>query len=565
MFIRCWHRAVVLVSGATLVFAWGCASAPRAPRPAAASEASAPDVPVLTEAEAGRLAEAHARFAAGVIQELNADPDAALQEYVQAAWEDPSNEGLVLDVSRRLLQKRETDKALELLLRATRQPKATGPMFARLGVAYHQQGKTSEAIRAQRQAIQRAPDSLDGYHGLFFTLMETKRETEALATLDAAAKRPTRDPEFQLGLAELYQSYAVQVPAGKEKARAGGLAVVDRIDQTDPTLSPILKLKLAETFASLEASEKAAAAYLDLLKNLEDQPYIREQVHARLAEIFMRGGNPGRAMEQLQAILHDDPANAQAYFLLGTLAYEQKKLEQAAEFFGKTIQLRPVFEPAYYELASVQIDLKSSASALATLERARARFQPNFALEFLTGAALGQQKAWSQALKHYTAAEIIGESAEPKRLGPAFYFQYGAACERSGDIAGAEKHFKKCLELNPDFTDAQNYLGYMWAERGEKLEQARELIEKAVKAEPKSAAFLDSLGWVLFKLNKPQEALGHIRRALELSSEPDPTLYDHLGDIYLVLKEPEKAREAWQKSLELEQNETIRKKLDASR
>jgi tetratricopeptide (TPR) repeat protein len=107
-----------------------------------------------------------------------------------------------------------------------------------------------------------------------------------------------------------------------------------------------------------------------------------------------------------------------------------------------------------------------------------------------------------------------------------------------------------------------NYMGYMWAEHGLKLDQAKVLIEKAVKAEPKNAAYLDSLGWVLFKLNQPKEALGHILKAVELSEEPDPTLLDHLGDVYAALNQPDKAREAWKKSVSLEPNEQVKKKLD---
>jgi tetratricopeptide (TPR) repeat protein len=104
----------------------------------------------------------------------------------------------------------------------------------------------------------------------------------------------------------------------------------------------------------------------------------------------------------------------------------------------------------------------------------------------------------------------------------------------------------------------------MWADRGVNLEKARELIEKAVKAEPKNAAYLDSLAWTLFKQNQPQEALRYMLQAIDLSKEPDPTLLDHLGDIYGALKQPEKAREAWEKSLSLEPNESIKKKLDAA-
>jgi Tfp pilus assembly protein PilF len=103
----------------------------------------------------------------------------------------------------------------------------------------------------------------------------------------------------------------------------------------------------------------------------------------------------------------------------------------------------------------------------------------------------------------------------------------------------------------------------MWAERGVKLDRARELLERAVKAEPNNAAYLDSLGWVLFKLNQPQQALTYVLKAVQLTQEPDPTLYDHLGDIYAATHQPDKAREAWTKSLGLEPNELVRKKLQA--
>jgi len=103
----------------------------------------------------------------------------------------------------------------------------------------------------------------------------------------------------------------------------------------------------------------------------------------------------------------------------------------------------------------------------------------------------------------------------------------------------------------------------MWAERGTNLERARELIEKALKLEPKNAAYLDSLGWVLYKLNQPQEALQYLLKAVELLDEPDATVYDHLGDLYAALKEPEKAVEAWRKSLAVESNEQVRKKIES--
>jgi tetratricopeptide (TPR) repeat protein len=97
-----------------------------------------------------------------------------------------------------------------------------------------------------------------------------------------------------------------------------------------------------------------------------------------------------------------------------------------------------------------------------------------------------------------------------------------------------------------------------------KLDKARELIEKALKAEPKNAAFLDSMAWVLYKLNEPAAALPYALKAAELSEKPDATVDDHIADIYAALKQLDKAREFWRKSLALEPNEEVRKKLDTS-
>jgi tetratricopeptide (TPR) repeat protein len=181
-------------------------------------------------------------------------------------------------------------------------------------------------------------------------------------------------------------------------------------------------------------------------------------------------------------------------------------------------------------------------------------------MEYLSGIACSGLKDYTNAFSHFNAAEVIAQARESNQLTREFYFQFGATCERKGDYPDAEKYFEKCIELSPDFSEALNYLGFMWADRGEKLDRARELIEKAVRLEPRNAAYLDSMGWVLFKLGQPKQALDCILKAIEYSEEEDPTLYDHLGDIYAVLGQTDKAHAAWGKSLALEPNEQVRRK-----
>jgi tetratricopeptide (TPR) repeat protein len=289
---------------------------------------------------------------------------------------------------------------------------------------------------------------------------------------------------------------------------------------------------------------------------------IRERIHAKLAGIYLRGSDHKKAVEQLEAIVRDDPTNPEAYYYLGYISYTEKKPAEAADYFSKTILLNPDFPDPYYELALCQISLNKPEDGLATLEKARKKFPQNYTLELCTGLAYGRKKEYKQAAEHYTAAEVIAKATDPSRLDDQFYFQLGATYERLGDYTQAEKYFDKCLQLAPDSAEAQNYLGYMWAEHDTKLEQARQLIEKAVKAEPKNAAYLDSLGWVLYKLHQPKEALDYVLKAVELTEEPDATLYDHLGDIYAALDQRDKAREAWTKSLAVEPNDAVRKKLD---
>lgn len=559
MLSRSWLMVVVLAISSMLV--GGCRtpqSTQRRTSPAENSEA--PKIGAELDPGSERAADAHAHYAAGVVHELDDEPEAALQEYYQAALSDPDNEALILQVSDRLLHRKQYDKVLELLSRAAARPGASGGVYIRLGMVYGQLGKTEQAIAADRIAIKRSPDQLGGYQNLFLSYIQNRQQSDALKVLDTAGRQPDVDADFLVSLSELYASYLQQAPSQKEAVKPKVMAVLQRAEKLNPT-NPLLKLRLADGYNVLGESDRAAQIYLDLLKKLPDVPFVRERLHSKLAGIYLRGSDRQHATEQLKAIVHDDPTNPMAWYYLGYLAYEDKKPVDAADCFSKTVMFLPDFEDAYYELALAQISMEKTTDALATLSKARQKFKDKFALEFYTGLAYNRQKNYTDALRAFTAAEVIAKASDPKHLDQDLYFQLGACSERIGDYAQAENYFEKCLQAAPDFAEAQNYLGFMWADRGVKLDKAKALIEKAVKAEPNNPAYLDSLGWVLYKLKQPQAALEQVRKAVELSTEPDPTLYDHLGDIYAALQQQDKAREAWNKSLSLEPNEAISKKL----
>ncbi|MEL6934978.1 MAG: tetratricopeptide repeat protein, partial [Pseudomonadota bacterium] len=120
--------------------------------------------------------------------------------------------------------------------------------------------------------------------------------------------------------------------------------------------------------------------------------------------------------------------------------------------------------------------------------------------------------------------------------------------ERLGIWESAEADFRKALELNPDHPQVMNYLGYSLVEKRIKLDEALDMIERAVKAQPDSGHIVDSLGWVLYRLGRYEEAIGHMERAAELMPV-DPVVNDHLGDVLWAVGRFFEAEFQWKRAL----------------
>jgi tetratricopeptide (TPR) repeat protein len=537
--------------GLVLLVLTGCATTPRTR--SSAIEPAEETVPAATTADYSASAvvartEAHAHYTAAVLHELNDEADKGAEEFYKAALADPADESLALEASQRLLRLKQPERALEVLKRATGKSGASGVLYARLGLAYSFLGKKDLAIEADKLAIRKAPRVIAGYQYLAQLYLQSKQVDEGLKVLEEASRQASTDAVFLVELGDLYVTYARGGAPDTVKARAAEAYKRAAAEKPD---NPFLLQRMADGLNVVGESDLAAQTYLDLLSKFPEAPGIRD----RLIELYIRKEDRTKAAEQLRAVVRNAPTDPRAHFLLGSVLFEDKQPKEAEECFRKTILLSPNFEPAYYDLALAQINLNAPQEALATLRKAQDKFQQSFVSEFYAGLAYGRMKDYSNSLHHLTAAEVIARATATNRLTHGFYFQLGAANERNHRYEEAERSFRKALAQSPDFVEAMNYLGYMWADRGENLEEARGLIEKAIKQEPRNAAYLDSMGWVLFKLNRPEEALKWLLKAIEHAEEPDATLYDHLGDVYSALQRQEKARESWEKAISIEPNE----------
>ena len=137
---------------------------------------------------------------------------------------------------------------------------------------------------------------------------------------------------------------------------------------------------------------------------------------------------------------------------------------------------------------------------------------------------------------------------KPEILDAGFYFEYGAACEQSGQPRRSEAALRRALQLNPAHHQSLNYLGYMWAERGRNLPEALQMIEKALSLSPGNPAYLDSQAWALFRLGNPSAARPLLEEALRQVPD-DPTLLEHFGDIASRLGQTNQAKEAYEKAI----------------
>lgn len=514
----------------------------------------------LTKEETERRIEALARFAAGVSGELRDQSDEALEHFQRSVLADPSNEPLAIDVARRLLRKKELGKAIEVLEKSAARPEASGFVDALLGIAYLQSAKSEQAIASSRRAITKLPTTLLGYQNLAQVYLQTKRPKEALAALDEAAALPAPSLTFLLDLGEAYRSHVASQPRDFELVKPKVMATIDAAAKLQPKAQNVI-FRLAELCSFAGEYKRAAELYVKLLERFPNQAVLRN----RIVELYLKANDLKAAQAQLDALVREQPTNPLAHYFLGAIAAEQRNWDKAAEYYTRTIQLnegaKQDFEPVYYDLSGVYISKDKPAEALKLLEKARSKFKNSFLLEYYTALAHGRSKDHAASIKHFTAAELLARRDEPERLTPVFYFQVGTAFERHKDFKQAENYFLQALALAPDFAEVLNYLGYMWAERGEKLSEARTMIERALKLEPENAAFLDSMAWVLFKLNQPKEALEYQLKALKFQKEPDATLHDHLGDIYAALKQPDKARDQWKHALTIEPSEAIQQKL----
>ncbi len=424
----------------------------------------------------------------------------------------------------------------------------------KLGDLYILNGQFDLAIEIFTRLAERQPDDLAFRKKLALCQMETGLDAAALDQWQRIAARAPGDADAHYYLGKLYED------AGDLPAAIAALSAAVNAGPSNPLPYQKLALLLARDNLpqAIRVLEEGARRLPDSLE-LQDL----------LARLYLRARRGADALKIFQTLQHKlegkTPGMLAASFWLGYAAAAQQsgQAEEAVKLYEKALAGNPQLLDAYVSLALLHVARNAPQPAMSVMRQALSAMPDSAEAHYFAGMIGNQAGEYAQACAAFQRAGELAPRPGASRLelDADYYFYYGTACEREKRYEQAAGLFQKALALDPDHADAANYLAYMWAERGVNLEQALWHIQHALELEPENGAYLDTLGWVYFKLGRLEEAEDEIYNALQLAPD-DPTVLEHYGDILERRGNLDAARPWWLKSLERHpDNPGLREKL----
>ena len=305
-----------------------------------------------------------------------------------------------------------------------------------------------------------------------------------------------------------------------------------------------LTLRAAEIALVADDLPTAIRYFREFVEERPDEVSFLEQ----LAAVLILNEQPTEADTLLRRAEIEKPNRSNLYPVMANL-YEELNLPARGEIY-RVLALHTSEKPAlsdFLRLALLQLKQNQIRRTNHTLTQAAYSHPDSLQLLLVRGLAEKAENKMAEAASSFAQVERLAQG-KPEILDAGFYFEYGAACEQSGQPRRSEAALRRALQLNPAHHQSLNYLGYMWAERGRNLSEALQMIEKALSLSPGNPAYLDSQAWALFRLGNPSAARPLLEEALRQVPD-DPTLLEHFGDIASRLGQTNQAKEAYQKAI----------------
>jgi tetratricopeptide (TPR) repeat protein len=372
---------------------------------------------------------------------------------------------------------------------------------------YNKSGHFEEAADALKQMSAIDPGNKELKHTLAQTYVRANRLSDALAT----EKELMEDEPANLG-------YRIEV---------GGILLAQKeYDRAALLFDPILN------------SDSVAA-----------------DAQTRVAELYF--GQLGKdstllplAQSVIERVRDAHPADWRPYWFLGGVGSMKKDDSLAARNFRKVTELAGWNADGWVFLSSIYVSKNRFAEALPILEAAIKVVPDDFRVNFLLGVA------YNRSGRNQEAALTLEKARQINPRDIDAIGQLALVYEQLKQQDEADSLYEEALRLDPHNYLILNNYSYSLAERDVQLERALEMAKTAVDAEPGLASYLDTIGWVYYRLGRYEQAENYVKKAVT-SGEASAVVFEHLGDIYYKLNKPSEALEQWNAALKLDQNNAV--------
>ena len=489
---------------------------------------------------------------------LESDFAAAAQYYSRAVARDPSNPKLLENAMLAYLSLGRLDTAVPIArkMRADQIPSQLANLVIAVGNAKN--GKFDSIIKDLDALLGIGP-LVDGLLRAWAYLGDGDMNA-ALSAFDKVAEEPGL-----AGFAAYHKALALASVGDYEGAEA--IYADESKGQIQMTRRGVLTL--VEILSQLDRNDEAAdlltdmfgsgldpdlAAILMALNAGEKLPFTHvrtptdgmAEVFYSLASALRNEATPDYTLLHARAAQYLRPDHFEALLLTAELLETLERFTLASDVYKQVPADHPSYHAAELGRAdALRLEGKTDA-AIEVLEQLTRTHSDLSVVHSSLGDLLRQEQDYARAAKAYDRAIELSDQEDPARW--FLLYTRGICYERLGDWRKAEADFRTALDLRPEQPQVLNYLGYTLVEKQQNLDEALDMIERAVAARPDSGYIMDSLGWVFYRLGRYDEAVDPMERAAEL--EPiDPVVNDHLGDVYWAVGRYIEAEFQWKRAL----------------
>lgn len=417
-----------------------------------------------------------------------------------------------------------------------------------LGATYLDENKLDKASRYFEVLARKNSQS----HIVWYYLGRTyllQKTPQALANAEAAFKTSLKmEQNFVQSVVELGSIYEKR--GQYEKA----VALYESYQtQYGPDIS------VAESLVQVYLTQENYAKAYEHLRTINELDQGNLNAQLKMAFILVDQKKFKEAIPLLEKILHQTPESDRVRFYLGAVYEEIKDFPAAIQQFKEIPKSSKYFADAVMHMAYLYKLLEKPDAAIALLEEQLEFLDDNAKIYALYGSFLEGQKRYDEAKK------LLEKGLSRFPADTQIIYQLGSVYDLLGQSEKTVASMEKLIEIDKNHVEGLNYLAYLYADKTKNLSVAEKLARRALSLRPNDGFILDTLGWVLFKQNRFDEAVKTLERAHQIEGK-ESIIAEHLGDVYFRVEMPHKAREMYRKAAENEKNESnvqkIRVKID---